>query len=216
MTRAAVRAGFVHFVDRAVDATADAFSVGRALGGRSGPATRAIDGLAGRSDALHERLVAPELAAYRTQVLDQFQTLLDAVESDEPIAAHREAVLARDAFVDALRGDLPAARRVRIEDEIFAHHAALGEAVRPLLAAEADDFWPAAAEALTVPETEALVRDHFVFTEPLVAHRDAFRFAATIDPGMELEFTDEAIRAMRRAERQVVGETLAEVDSRLG
>lgn len=216
MTRAAVRAGFVHFVDRAIDATADAFSVGRALGGRAGPATRAIDGIAGRSETLQERLVAPELDAYRTQVVDQFALLLDAVESDEPIAAHREPLLARDGFVDALRPDLSAQRRERIEDDIFAHHAALGETIRPLLAAEADDFWSAAGEALSVAETNALVRDHFVFTEPLLADRDAFRFVATLDPGFELEFTDEAIRAMRRAERQVVAETLAEVDSRLG
>lgn len=216
MTRQAVRAGFVHFVDRAVDATAEAFSVGRALGGRWGPATRAIDGLAGRSDTLQARLVEPELEAYRGQVIEQFDVLLDAVESDEPVAARREAVLARDAFLDALRPDLPAERRERIEDEVFARHADLGEAVRPLLAAESDDFWAAADAALSVADTKALVREQFAFTEPLRAHRNAFRFATTLEPGIELEFTDEAIRAMHRAERQVVAETLAEVDARLG
>lgn len=208
-------AGFEHFVDRAIDATAEEFSVGRALRGSTGLTTRLIDGIA-NSETLHERLVEPELAAYREQVTGQFQTLLDAVESDDPVAAHREAILERDAFLDALRPDLPAERRAAIADDVFAHHASLAAAVEPLLAAEVDDFWRAAAETMTRETTRSLVREQFVFTDPLRAHSRAFRFATTVDPGVEVEFTDEAIRAMCRAERQVVAETLAEVDEHLG
>jgi hypothetical protein len=208
-----VSAGFAHFVDRAIEATAAEFSVGRALRGTDGPTTRLIDGIA-NSDTLHERLVEPELAAYREQVIGQFETLLDAVESDDPLPAHREAILERDAFLDALRSDLPAERRAAIADDVFAHHAGLGRAVEPLVSAEADDFWRAAEQSLDPSSARELVRERFVFTAPLRDHPRAFRFATTIDPGIEVEFTEEAVRAMRRAERQVVAETLAEVDER--
>lgn len=208
-------AGFEHFVDQAIDATAEEFSVGRALRGRGGLTTRLIDGIA-NSETLQDRLVEPELTAYREQVTGQFETLLDAVESDGPVAAHREAILERDAFLDALRPDLPADRRAAIADDVFAHHATLARAVEPLLAADADDFWVAAQQSMDRETTRALVREQFVFTDPLRAHPRAFRFATSIDPGVEVEFTDEAIRAMRRAERQVVAETLAAVDERFG
>ena len=74
----------------------------------------------------------------------------------------------------------------------------------------------------------SLVEDHFAFTDPMQDHRRAFRMATEIDPGevlgggllvsrlptIEVEYTDEALRSMRRAERRVIRETKEEIARR--
>lgn len=233
MTRAAVREGFERYVDRAVDRTAEAFRVGRAL--REGaPGSGAVDRLLGNSELLHERVVQPELDAYRGQVLDQFETLLDYVESDESIDAYREPLLAADAYEDALRPDLSAERRETVRDRLVERQRRFAEAIAPLVAAGEADFWPAVTAALSEEEAVALVEEEFAFTGPLREDRDAFRMAVRFDPAevvgglgglgavlgglatVEVDYTDEALRAMDRAEQAVVASTKRDLAERYG
>lgn len=73
-----------------------------------------------------------------------------------------------------------------------------------------------------------LVETHFAFTAPLRENRAAFRMETTVDLSdivggvarllgpaatLDVEFTDEALRAMRRAEKQIISETKAEAKS---
>ena len=233
MTRAAVRQGFERYIDRAIDRTAEAFRVGRALR-EGGPGSGVVDRLLRDSELLRERVVQPELDAYRGQVLEQFETLLDYVESGDDIEAYREALLAADAYEDALRPDLPAERREAVRDRLVERQRRFGEALAPVLAAEQAEFWPAVTAALSEEEAVALVEDHFAFTGPLREDRDAFRMAVRFDPAdvlgglgalgaalgglatVEVDYTAEALRAMGRAEEAVIASTKRDLESQYG
>lgn len=229
MTRQAARTGFQGFVDDALTHTESEFSVVNVLqGGANGSGGRVLDRLLKNSEAVREHVLVPELEAYREQVLAQFDVLLDCVESGEDIDPSRAALLETDVYAGNLRADLSRGRRVTVRDRLLDRQRGLADAVRPLVEAAADDFWTAAGTAFDRDEMTALVEDHFTFTAPMAAHQDAFRMTADIDPGdvlgggflasrlpaVEVEYTDEALRSMQRAERRVISETTAEIDRR--
>ncbi len=216
MTRQAVLDGFEQFVSDAIDQTAEEFSVSRAIGGDEGGMLDRISD----SETIHEKLVKPELEAYRQQTVTQFTIILDYVESDEPIDSYREEILDAGAFSDAIRDDIPAERREVVYNRLTERHRELGEAVEPIVDSDEPDFWDAARQKLTLDEASALIEEQFAFTDPVTAHRDAFEMKTTIVPGevlggiggllgdsaIEVEFTDEALRAMGHAEREVIAD----------
>ena len=229
MTRAAVEAGFEQFVDDAIRATAEAFAVGNALGGTDGP-PGVVDRLVSNSAAVERSVVQPELESYRRDVLAQFDAVLDAVESPEPWDAHADRVLELDRYRVAMRDSLSSSRRETVESALLDRQRGLADAVAPMVSADADAFWPAVTETLSVSEARTVVDDHFEFTRPLEAFPDAFAFATTVDPAdvlgglggllagglptLQVEFTDEAARAMRRAEERVSEQAHREIDRR--
>ena len=226
MTREAVEDGFEYFLDDAIEATIEEFSVSRALRGARGPGGAAVDNLVKNAETLHRRVVQPELERYRRQTLAQFRVVLDYVESDADIDAYREQILETGAVVESIRTDVPTERRARVEDELLAHHRGLGEAVTPLLTSPEDSFWDATTAALTREEAETLVSEHFAFTGPLRRNREALKMSTTVEattvlgsfgrvfptPTFEVEYTDEALRAMYRAEQSVVQQANREID----
>lgn len=227
MTRTAVRSGFERFVDDALAATAEEFDVGRALGDAGGTLGEM---LSAQSELVRRAVVEPKLDDYRGDVLAQFDAVLDYAESDEGVEAFRERLLARDIYADSLREELPAERRREVEDAFVSRCEALGDAVRPLVDSEREEFWAAVRDVFDEPAAAEIVEERFRFTEPVRSFPDAFRFDATVDPGalfdgalgglfggvspIRVEFTDEVSRAVRRGERRVVEETLAEVRRR--
>lgn len=231
MTRQAARSGFERFVDDALTYTDAEFSVANALrggAGGSGGGGRVVDRLLKDSDAVRDHVLAPELDAYRETVLDQFDVLLEYVESGDDIDAYRATLLETDVYARNLRDDLPRDRQGTVRDRLLDRQRGLAEAVRPLVESPEDDFWAAAGAAFDRDEMSSLVEDHFAFTAPLAAHRGAFRMTTAIEPGdvlgggflasrlpaVEVEYTDEALRSMRRAERRVIRETTTEIDRR--
>jgi hypothetical protein len=224
MTRQAVMDGFEQFVGDAIEQTAAEFSVSRVLGGSQGGM---VDKLLGSSENLQETLVEPKLAEHRQEIISQFDVILDYVESDSSIDEYQTAILDADAFADSLRPGLPDERRQTVVDELLERHRRLGDAVEPVLLSEESDFWVAARDALTEGEATQLVEEHFAFTGSLRDHRGAFTMKTTIDPGevlggiggmlggseIEIEYTDEALRAMRHAEREVIADAKSKVDA---
>jgi hypothetical protein len=222
MTRQAVMDGFEQFVGDAIEQTAAEFSVSRVLGGSQGGV---VDKLLRNSENLQETLVEPKLAEHRREIVTQFDVILDYVESDSPIDDYRTAILDADSFADSLRPGLPADRRQTVLDELLERHRKLGDAVEPVLVSDESDFWVAARDSLTETEATQLVEEHFAFTGPLRDHRGAFAMKTTIDPGevlgglggmlgsseIEIEYTDEALRAMRHAERAVIADAKSKV-----
>ncbi len=229
MTREAAHAGFERFVEDAITHTAEEFSVSRALRqGVRGPGGKVVDRLLKDSETLWRRVVQPELDAYRDEILQQFDIVLDYVESDESIGAFREELLAVDSYAAALREEIRGEERKQIHDELVARHRGLGDAVAPIVAADTDDFWTAVSDAFDRKQATALVEDHFRFTTPLQERRNAYEMATAFDPSeilgglgsllggriprIEVEYTDEALRSMRRAEQRVIAETKRELD----
>lgn len=230
VTREAAHTGFEQFVSDAIEVTAEQFSISRALRqGVRGPGGKVVDQLLKDSETLWQRVVQPELDAYRDQILTQFDIVLDYAESDASIDAYRDELLAVDSYAEALREDIGDERRAELHDRLVARQRALGDAVTPIVEAEADDFWQAATVVFDREQATALVEDHFTFTTPLREHRPAFRMQTRFDPGdvlgglgsllsgglptVEVEYTDEALRSMRRAEQTVIAEAKRELDT---
>jgi hypothetical protein len=229
VTREAARAGFERFVEDAITHTAAEFSVSRALRqGIRGPGGKFVDQLLKDSETLWTRVVQPELDAYRDEILAQFDILLEYAESDQSIEAYREELLAVDSYAAALREDIRGEERERIHDELVARHRRLGDAVTPIVGADADDFWTATSAVFDRGEATDLIEEQFRFTTPLQERRDAYEMQTAFDPSevlgglgsllggrlprIEVEYTDEALRSMRRAEQQVIRETKRELD----
>lgn len=231
MTREAVVNGFEYFLDDAVEASLSEFSVARAVrNGTRGPTGAVVDRLLKNSEALHRRVVKPELDAYRRRTLDQFRLILDCVEANEGIDEQQETILSTGAVAESIRSDIPEERRTEVKSELLSHHRGMSEAVKPLLSSPESEFWTAATSELSRDEAETLVSEHFAFTGPLRRNRKAFEMATTVDVGavvggfakvlpqstIEVEYTNEAIRAMYRAEQSVVQGAFDEIDRRFG
>lgn len=211
-------------MSEAIAETRQQFSVTNALRGTAGP-RGVIDRLVADSDTLERRVVRPELDAYERRIFDQFEVTLEAVASDEPFDAFADRLLARDSYHDAVRDDLPPDRREQIEAALLDRQRSFGTAIEPLVASPESEFWPAVETAYDRADAKRLVREEFRFTDPLDDYRDAFRFQTEVDatdvlgglgwfdlPTLTVEYTDEAHRALDRAERSVIRETVREVD----
>ena len=231
MTRAAVSDGFEHFVSDAIDVTAEHFSVARALrNGVRGPGGSAVDRLLKNSDTVWRRVVEPELQAYRRQTLTQFDAILDYAESEASIEEFRDQILDRDAFASAIRDDITPARRAEVLEALLERHRMLGDATVPLIESPEDDFWEAARTTIDREAAERLVEQRFVFVDPIRPYTDAIAMRTALDPGdvlggiggllggglptLSVEYTDEAIRAMSRAEQEVIADAKREIDRR--
>lgn len=233
MTREAVTEGFEQFVEHAVDVTAQQFDVSRALKqGVRGPGSKVVDKLLTNSETLHQRVVKPELHEYRDDTLAHFEVVLEYADSDAELAEYRERLLEYDTFADAISEDVPTDRRAEIRERLLDRHDRMAGAVVPLVESPESNFWPAVKRELTVEEAKSLVGEHFAFTDPLVEYRRSFRFDTEFEAGdvvggglgsllgglptVEVEFTDEAIRTMRRAEQHVVARTETRIDRLYG
>jgi hypothetical protein len=230
MSRAAAREGFETFLESVVTATREEFSVGRALRGAGlGPGGMVVDRLHRNAEALERRVVEPELATYRERAIGQFDVVLEYAESDEPIEAFEEGLLEHDAYVESLEERTPAEKREALVGYVLERNRRLGDAMRPIVERPEEEFWPATTAAFDRAEATELVERAFPFTGPLRRHRDAIVLAIRLDPGdviggplasglpsVRIEYTDEAIRAMRRAEQRVIHETKAEIRDRFG
>jgi hypothetical protein len=228
MTRAAAKSGFESFLTDAVDATRAEFSVERALRGTGlGVGGAVVDRLRENAEALERSVVEPELAAYREDALRQFDAVLRYASGDEPIEGYADELIASDGFHEALADGVSDRTASAVEAAIVERCRRLGDAVRPIVVRPEDEFWPAVTAAFDRDEATALVEEAFPVTGVLREFPSAFVFEVRIDPGTVLggpfadalpaasiEYTDEAKRAMRRAERRVIEATKREVGSR--
>lgn len=230
MTRAAAREGFEAFISEAIEITYREFNVVTALQGVRTPGSGTVDRLLKQSDALDRRVVRPELRAFRADVMEQFSVLLRYVTSDAGIDAYREELLATDRYAQSLRDSLPPERRKRLQDRLVARQKRLGDAIEPIVTSPHEEYWAALITEYDREAALALIEEHFEFTGLLRKETDAFAFETRIDPSDILSgvgsllgnaipaftvgYTDEAVRAMRTAERQVIAETKAELERR--
>ncbi|MFB6083002.1 MAG: hypothetical protein ABEJ94_02010 [Halorientalis sp.] len=228
MTREAVRDGFEEFAGDIVDTAYEEFDVIAVLRGESNASGRLLNGLLKNSRRLDQRVVRPELRDYRRQVLAQFEPVLDyAADGDADFDEYRDRVREADTYLRHLRPGVRGDRRRTIEQAQLDRQRRLAEATRPLVESPESEFWAAAADALDRDRARDLVRTHFTFTDPLREYPDAFVFETEIDPGdvvggplagrlpsVTVEYTDEVMRVLERAEEQVVERALSELDRR--
>ncbi|SFR36367.1 hypothetical protein [Halogeometricum limi] len=233
MTRQAVESGVERFVDDVTAFTVEAFSVQRALRGSApgaGVGGAVVDRLA-ENEAFRRRVVRPELADYHERTLDQFAVVLDCVESGVSVSDRAEDLLAVDSYYRALDADAPEDRRTALRETVLDRQRRIADEIGPLVAADGDDYWDAVREVHDAASARAFVDRTFRFTDPAVEFRDVLAFRTRFDPAdflsgpgrllggslptLTVDFTDEAIRAMRRAEHRVITETKREVGRRV-
>ncbi|MFB6228770.1 MAG: hypothetical protein ABEH88_09470 [Halobacteriales archaeon] len=230
MTRVAAQEGFEAFISEAIEITYREFNVITALQGVHTPGSGTVDRLLKQSDTLDRRVVRPELRAFRADVMEQFNVLLEYVTSHAGIEAYREELLATDRYAQSLRDSLSPERRKRLQDRLVARQKRLGDAIEPIVTSPHDEYWSALVEEYDRNAALALIEENFEFTSLLREERNAFAMEVRIDPAdvlsgvgsllgsaipaFTVEYTDEAVRAMRTAERRVIAETRAEVESR--
>jgi hypothetical protein len=227
VTREAVVQGFEEFIGDAIDESMSEFSISRALkSGARGPGDAVIDNLLKNSGRLRRTVVEPELQAYRERAFEQFSLILDYAESDEDIESYSEAILDAGAFENEIRDDISEKRREEVLEYMLSRHRALGDAVEPLLDSPEDRFWDAAVAELDAEQSRQLVEQHFSYTQPIREYPAAFEFATTIDTSdvlgvfgsllggstIEVEYTDEAFRALTVAEETVIESAMEDID----
>ncbi len=225
MTRDAVEQGFERYLTDLVDETYEAFDVAAVLRGSQSGGSRAVSKLLKNSRPLERHVVRPKLREYQRTLLRQFDPVLDyAADREADFAAYADEVLARDLYWDSLRGDLRGERREAIRERLLSRQRAFGDALAPLVAADSDDFFEAVVAVYDREAALSMVDEHFVFTTPLQDEREAFAFELAIDPGdvlgglaralptLEVEFTDEALRSMRRAEQRVIPQAKSDIE----
>ncbi len=228
MSRRAAEDGFERFLNPTVTAIHREFSIGRALRGTGlGPGGYVLDRLRTNADALERRIVEPEFDAYRERSLKQFRVLLTYAESDRPIESFEERLLAHDSYLYALDPAVTTRQREAVIDDVLTRLQCLGSGIEPIVRRPEDDFWSAAEAAFDREEALELIEEAFPFTGPLRTYRSSFAFEVRIDPNeiidipfgrafptVTIDYTDEAVRAMSRAERRVLEELKREVRSR--
>jgi hypothetical protein len=227
VTREAVVQGYERFVSDAIERTVKQFSLTRALqNGVEAPGGGVVDKLLKNSGRVRRKVVQPELEMYRDRAFEQFDVLLEYVESDEEIEAYREDLVAVGAFENELREDLPDERREEVLGFMLGRYERFGEALVPLLDSPETEFWDAAAATLTADEARELVEEHFRYTKPLREYPDAFRLVAMINGtdvfgpfgllagSIKVVYTEEAIRATAVAEDAVIQNAKRDIDER--
>jgi hypothetical protein len=207
-----------------VDETYAAFDVGAVLRGSRG-GSRVASKLLKNSGPVERNVVRPQLQSYQRTILSQFETVLDYAANDADFAEYESEILSRDLYWNALRSNVRGDRREQIRERLLDRQRSFGDDIAPIVAADSDDFWAAVAAAYDRETALSVVEEHFEFSTPLQAERSAFAFELEIDPGdvlgglaralpsLTVEFTDEALRSMRRAERQVIPQAKADVEA---
>jgi hypothetical protein len=228
MTREAVESGLYRIVDDLLAAVREEFDAVRALRRNrpSGPAGNAINELATNSDVLDRYVIEPEIERHRRDARQRMSITLDSAEHGEPIDAYRDSLLDADVYYGELGSDVDRGTREAVAEAVVGRYRTVAESVAPVLDALETDLWPAITNALSGEAALDLVDANCSFAAEMREYRGAFSFATRLDPrdllgargtllpAIEVEYTDESLRAMGRAETRVRRDLSREVERR--
>jgi hypothetical protein len=216
MTREAVESGLFEAIDGMIEVAHEEFDPVRALrGSQGGPAAATVNRLVKDNRLLDRHVVRPELRRYRDQARRQVSATLDAVEADEPVDSRRETLLEASVYYAELDPDVDPDTREAVAGAVLERFRGVGEAVAPLVRSPETEFWAAMTAELDEPAARALIEANFDFAGRMREFRDAYAFETRLDPAdllgglgralpaVSVEFTEESLRAMDRAERAV-------------
>lgn len=227
MTREAAKNGFEDIFDRTIEATRKEFSIGRALQGTGlGSAGVLIDSLRKNTDSLERRIIQPELDAQRKQMFDQFEIILNYAESSKSIEHFQKELIDSDPVLDHLHPNVSDKERNKIIEKVMTRNKRLGSGVESIIEQHEDNFWKAVESAYKYDDAIRLAEQSLSFTQPIRQHKSAFELKLEVTPqdviggpfvpgisSIEIDYTDEAARAMYRAEKKVIHNTKQQINS---
>lgn len=226
VTRSAIERGFKRYLAELVDETYAVFDVTAALRGSRGGGSRVANKLLKNSRPVNRHVVRPKLKEYQRTLSRQFEPVLNyAADEGTGFEAYADEVLAHDLYWNALRSNVRGSRRESIRERLLERQRTFGDDISPIIDAESDEFWTAVAEVYDRDAATDLVEQHFRFSAPLQDDPAVYCFELQIDPGdvlgglaralptLTVEFTDEALRSLQRAEERVIAHAKTEIDA---
>jgi len=229
MTREAVESGLYEAVDAMVAAAREAFDPVRALrGSGGGPGAATVNRLLKRNRLLDRHVVRPEIRRYRENARRQVSATLDAVEAGEPVDSRRDAILGASVYYTELSPETDPATREAVAEAVLERFRGAGAAVEPLVRSPETEFWAAMTAELDREAARELIAANFGFADRMRGFRAAYAFETRLDPGellgglgralptVTVDYTDESLRAMTRAEASVRERYWREIDRRYG
>lgn len=162
--------------------------------------------------------IRQEMIQIKASFEDQCRYMVDVgdPETDAAVEDLLEAFLDADVFYPEFVGDDDARRA--LEDDLEDYFARSAVALEPLVASDADGFWPAMVESYG---QDAFDEFFVIFrrAEIVEPHAEYVRITMDLDTGLpidEVEYTDEAVRVFRAAEEYLRAIIRAEAESAYG
>jgi len=146
-------------------------------------------------------LVRREVDSVGSSFERKFVIVVDCASGDT-VDERREDYLRADAFYTNADEEV----RDEIGRELIENLRTMADNIRPLIKSERDDFWEAVAEVYDEEGAKAAIRDGFDYSDTARRYADRVDLIVTVRAGFlkkEIEYTDEAVRALTIAEKRL-------------
>lgn len=216
MTRTAAEQGIVEVFDVMMTNFIDEFSWERVLQETSlRPGGAIVDKLLDVTDVVESRALEPLLNRYRRNAIEYFQRALDYAEGEVSADAIREEFPAYDENIHILDSTASRAEYRELVDDVVKYYCEVGETIEPVVAHSSDDFWQAVEGSMDEDRAVMVLERSMSFSDILEAHREILDMKLELNPAhilsmpgrvlapeVSVEYTDEAISALSRAEQR--------------
>ncbi len=203
MTEEAVRNQFDAFIDRMDRYVADEVNPLNAVDVEIRLPKRVLE-------AVLRPLVRREVDSVGSTFERKFDIVVDCAAGDT-VEERRDEYLRADAFY------VNADESVRDElgRELVESLRTMSSNVRPLVESERDEFWEAVVEEYDEDGAKRAIRDGFDYSKTARKYADDVNLTVTVRAGLlskEIEYTDEAVRALTVAEERLRHDVTEEIE----
>ena len=159
-------------------------------------------------------LVRQEVDSVGASFERKFVIVVDCASGDT-VEERREEYLRSDAFYTNADGEV----REEIGRELIENLRTMSDNIRPLVESERDDFWEAVTEVYDGEGAKAAILDGFDYSKMARKYADRVDLTVTVRAGFlkkEIEYTDEAVRALTVAEKRLRDDVTKEIERQYG
>lgn len=203
MTEEAVRKQFDAFIDRMSAYVADEVDPLNAV-------DAPIRIPRGAANAVLRPLVRREVDSVGASFEEKFVIVVDCAAGDT-VEERRDDYLRADAFYTNATRDV----RDELGEELVESLRTMSGNIEPLVESDRDRFWEAVAEVYDEEGAKAAIRDGFDYSETARKYAGSVDLTVTVRAGFlskEIEYTDEAVRALTAAEERLRRDVTVEIE----
>jgi len=205
---------FHDLLDDVADGVGEKLDISEAVMRRSSSKTAA--NMVSDSSRVNEKIIEPEIEAYRRDLKKQFSRLLESVEEDKNVHSQKEKLLKHDIFYQNLES-----HSEEVERKVMERLESLHNAISRIKDSQEEDVWDAVHDKFTRREAEKFIDDMFGFMSELESHEDELTYRKNVDMSkiskilpfdIEVDYTPEALEVMKESEKEVREEMEAKID----